>query len=589
VQTYGRIQTRSVTRFNSWLAKWPNDSLIKQIALITSLINLFISIIIWIQFDPNFMGNQFVITPTMSLFNFFSSSSDSVSTLLSGSGYAPNVGLHKFLDLKLGVDGISLFFVLLTTFITPIALLSSHSVEGKDIDNNLNYYLILILFLETLQIAVFISLDLLLFYIFFESVLIPLFLMVGMFGSSKDKVRAAYLLFLYTLWGSLFMLLALLEINNLLGSTDFSLLNITKINVQSQYIIWGGFFLAFAVKTPLWPFTGWLFRAHVEAPLSISIILAAIILKLATYGIVRILLNYFPDANFLFTPFVQAISIITLFYASLSALRSPDSKELVALSSISHCAVIVIALFSNSVSGIEGAIIVSLGHGFVSPALFIIVGGIIYIRLHTRIISHVSGLTTYMPILSIIFLVVVLSNASVPLTAGWIGEQLSLIGIFMSSPWVGLLSSFTIFLTGMFSLYAFNKIMLGDYNKLIFPIKDIARLEGALLIPLAFVPFVMGVCPIILSDPFNLVTSNLIYSFPDTSVISPALIESLDNNLTSFCTGPAALVSAFPFPRKITEIFWAKGRNNYKVRPNSHVDLVTLNPVRAHQTARDNV
>jgi len=343
------------------------NNYLKKIAIFTSLVNFIISIILWIQFDSSYIGYQFVTEFT---------------------------GL-EFIQLNLGVDGISLFFVLLTTFITPIALLSSHN----DIEKNLKFYLVSILLLETLQIAVFVVLDLLLFYIFFESVLIPLFFIVGVWGASSAKVRAAFLLFLYTLFGSLFMLLAIIQVYSYLGATDFALLSVSEISLESQKILWLAFFLAFAIKTPLWPFTGWLFRAHVEAPLSGSVILAAVILKLATYAYLRIMISFLPDATHFYSPLLQGICIITLIYASLSALRSHDSKALVALSSISHCALIVLGLFSNSIIGIEGGIIVSLGHGFISPALFIIVGGIIYSRTHSRVIQYIRGLTTYMPIL----------------------------------------------------------------------------------------------------------------------------------------------------------------------------------------------
>lgn len=420
---------------------------IKIIAIFTSLLNFIISIIFWVEFDSSYLGYQFVST---------------VSPL----------GL-EFIQFNFGIDGISLFFVLLTTFITPIALLSSHN----DIEKNLKFYLVSMLLLETLQIAVFVVLDLLLFYIFFESVLIPLFLIIGVWGASAAKVRAAFLLFLYTLFGSLFMLLAIIQIYNYLGATDFALLSVSEISLEYQKLLWLAFFLAFAIKTPLWPFTGWLFRAHVEAPLSGSVILAAVILKLATYAYLRIMISFLPDATHFYSPLLQGICIITLIYASLSALRSHDSKALVALSSISHCALIVLGLFSNSIIGIEGAIIVSLAHGWVSPALFIIVGGIIYNRTHSRVIPYIRGLSTYMPLLGILFLIFALANASIPLTTGWIGEQMALIGLFDRSPLIGALGASSIFLTACYSIYLYNRLMFGKYSEHLKPLLDLDRRE----------------------------------------------------------------------------------------------------------------
>lgn len=456
-----------------------NDSLLKKIALLTSIINFIVSFTMWIQFDPNYSGYQFV------------TQLDQIS----------------FLNIHLGVDGISLFFVLLTTFITPIALLSSHN----EIEKNLKFYLVLILLLETLQIAVFVALDLLLFYVFFESVLIPLFIIIGIWGASEAKIRAAFLLFLYTLFGSLFMLLAILNIYAHLGSTDFNLLSVTELSFSTQVYLFFAFFIAFAIKTPLWPFTGWLFRAHVEAPLSGSVILAAIILKLATYAFLRILINFLPDATYFFTPLIQGICIVTLIYASLSALRSHDSKALVALSSISHCALIVLGLFSNTVIGIIGGILVSLGHGFISPALFIIVGGIIYSRLHTRVIPYIRGLTTYMPILSIFFLIFALANASIPLTIGWVGEQMTLIGTFESSPIAGILGATSIFLTACYSIFLYNRTMFGDYSKHIAPVKDTDKKEVFVLVSLLIPTILFGIWPNFIIDSLHLSTSNLIY------------------------------------------------------------------------------
>jgi NADH-ubiquinone oxidoreductase chain 4 len=460
-----------------------DDSVLKKIAIITSIINFIISIILWIQFDSSFLGYQFVTS-----FSYL-----------------------EFIQLNLGVDGISLFFVLLTTFITPVALLSSH----KEIEKNLKFYLVSILLLETLQIGVFVVLDLLLFYIFFESVLIPLFFIVGVWGASSAKVRAAFLLFLYTLFGSLFMLLAIIQVYTYLGATDFALLSVSEISLEYQKLIWLAFCLAFAIKTPLWPFTGWLFRAHVEAPLSGSVILAAVILKLATYAYLKIMILFLPDATHFYSPLLQGICIVTLIYASLSALRSHDSKALVALSSISHCALIVLGLFSNTIIGIEGAILVSLAHGFISPALFIIVGGVIYNRTHSRVIQYMRGLTTYMPILAILFLIFALANASIPLTTGWVGEQMTLIGLFERSPVIGALGALSIFLTACYSIFLYNRLMFGNYSKYLQPLLDLDKREFIVLFTLLIPTIFFGFWPNLILDSLHMASSNYIYDIPN--------------------------------------------------------------------------
>jgi NADH-ubiquinone oxidoreductase chain 4 len=263
-----------------------------------------------------------------------------------------------------------------------------------------------------------------------------------------------------------------------------------------------------------------LFRAHVEAPLSGSVILAAVILKLATYAYLRIMISFLPDATHFYSPLLQGICIITLIYASLSALRSHDSKALVALSSISHCALIVLGLFSNTIIGIEGAILISLAHGFVSPALFIIVGGCLYVRLHSRIIQYIRGITTYMPVLSIIFLVFVLANASIPLTAGWVGEQMALIGIFERSPIIGVLGASSIFLTACYSVFLYNRLSFGAYSKHLKPVLDVDRREFIVLICLLIPTIVMGVWPNIILESLHSSVSDLIYNIPFTSEAS---------------------------------------------------------------------
>ena len=452
----------------------------KKIALLTSLINFIFSIYLWVQFDSNTTQYQFVYE-----FNELS-----------------------FCHFNIGVDGISIYFVLLTTFVTPVALLSNYNTINK----NLKYFLISFLLLETLQIAVFVVLDLLLFYIFFESVLPVLFIVIILYGSGEDKIRSALLFFLYTFAGSLFMLLAILEINNYVGSTDFQLISLYEINLSSQKLLWLAFFLAFAIKTPLWPMTGWLYRAHADSPLAGSIILAGTILKLATYGYLRVLINFLPDATHYFSPLVQTIALITIIYASLATIVQQDTKALIAYSSISHMGVVVLGLFSNTIQGIEGAILFSLAHGFVSPALFICVGGIIYERTGSRIILYIRGLVTYMPVFTILFFIFTLCNTGIPLSLNFLGEQLSLIGIWERSPLVSILGASGIVFSACYSIYLYNRLSYGSYSPYLLPLKDITRREFILLISLLIPTIALGIFPNIILDSLHTSVSTLLYN-----------------------------------------------------------------------------
>jgi len=455
------------------------NSRMKKIALNTSLINLFVSIICWIQFDGSISQYQFV----------------------------EEYNKLSIFHLYLGVDNISIYFVLLTTLITPICILSNWT----DITNKLKYFLISFLLLETLQIAVFVVLDLFLFYIFFESVLIPLFLVVGIWGASANRIRAAFLLFLYTLAGSLFMLLAILVIYGNVGSTDFKLLSLVEISFESQKYLWLAFFLSFAVKTPLAPFYIWLFRAHAESPLAGSILLAAVILKLATYGYLRVLIDLLPDATQYFSPLVQTVAIITLVYSSLATMRQIDTKGYVAYSSIGHMSVVILGLFSNNIQGIEGAILLSVAHGLVSPALFICVGGVLYSRYHTRLISYYRGMALTMPVFTIFFLCFTLFNAAVPLSLNWAGEFLSLAGIFQKSPVIGVLGASTIVLSAIYSIWLYNRISYGEFSKHLKVTKDITRREFMLLLPLLIGVVALGIYPNVILDTLHVSVTTLLY------------------------------------------------------------------------------
>jgi len=456
-----------------------NIETMKKIALTTSLITFLISLIIWYQFDSNTTQYQFV-----SEFNQL-----------------------KFLHLNLGIDGISLYFVLLTTFVTPIALLSNYN----NIKRNNKYFLISFLLLETLQMCAFVSLDLLLFYVFFESVLPILFIIIVVFGHGNDRFRSAFLLFLYTLAGSLPMLLSILIILSYIGSTDFQIISLSEISLEAQNLLWLGFFIAFAVKTPLYPFIIWLPKAHSDSPLAGSIILAATILKLATYGYIRVLIHFLPDATYYFSPLIQTIAIITIIYASLSTIIQQDTKRLIAYSSVAHMGVVVLGLFSNTIQGIEGAILLAIAHGFVSPALFTCVGGIIYDRTGKRIINYIRGLATYMPVFTILFFVFTLANTGIPLTLNFLGEQLSLIGIWQQNPIIASLGATGIVLSACYSLFLYNRLSYGTYSPHLPVLKDINRREYYLLISLLLPTIILGILPNILLNPLHSSISALIY------------------------------------------------------------------------------
>lgn len=451
----------------------------RQIALTTSLITFFISLFIWYQFDSNNTQFQFVSDFT-------------------------HLNLYH---LNFGIDGISIYFVLLTTFITPIAILSNYS-NVKD----LKFLLLSILILESLQICAFTSLDLLLFYVFFESVLPVLFIVIIIYGHGDDRFRSAFLFFLYTLAGSLPMLLSILLINSYIGSTDFQLISLYDISLDYQIIIWFGFFIAIAVKTPLYPFIIWLPKAHADSPLSGSIILAATILKLGTYGYLRVLINILPDASYYLSPLVQTIAVITIIYSSFSTIIQQDTKRLIAYSSIAHMGVVVLGLFSNSIIGIEGAILFGIAHGLISPGLFICVGGVIFDRTHTRNIISIRGLVNTMPIFTILFFMFTMANTGIPLTLNFLGEQMSLIGIFERSPIIAAFGASGIVLSAIYSLFLYNRISYGSYYPLLNPLKDVTRREFFLLVSLLIPAVLLGIWPNILLDSLHPAVTTLLYN-----------------------------------------------------------------------------
>ena len=483
-----------------------DKSQMKKFALNTSIINFIISLFVWYNFDSNTTQYQFV-------------------TSLGQFDLAEPI---QFCHLNFGVDGISLYFLLLTTFVSPIAILSNYTNIQDDLaePKPMKLFLISLLLLESLQICAFVSLDLLLFYIFFESVLPILFIVIIIFGHGMDRFRSAFLLFLYTLAGSLPMLLSILMIYNYIGSTDFQLISLYEISLDSQKLLWLGFFIAFAVKTPLYPFIIWLPKAHSDSPLAGSILLAATILKLATYGYLRVLIQILPDATHYFSPLIQSIAIISLIYASFSTIIQQDTKRLIAYSSVCHMAVVVLGLFSNTIQGIEGAILLGLAHGFVSPALFICVGGIIYDRTGTRIIKYIRGLVTYMPVFTILFFIFTLANTGIPLTLNFLGEQLSLLGIWQQNPIIAALGATGIVLSAVYSIFLYNRLSYGDYSPYLKNnvrdsnlekvqgrgiIKDINRREYFLLLALLIPTVILGIFPNVLLDSLHFSVSSLLY------------------------------------------------------------------------------
>ena len=454
---------------------------IKTIGLITSIINLFVSLIVFILFD--FSSNQFQFVQEYQEINSF--------------------------DFYLGIDGLSIYFVLLTTIISPIALLSNWT----SISENVKSYVIIILLLESLLLANFLVLDILLFYIFFESILPPLFILIGLFGSS-NKVRASFYLFLYTLFGSLFLLLSILTMSSIMGTTDFDALYKTNFNYSTQLFLFYGIFLAFAVKTPTIFLNTWLLKAHVESPLSGSIILAAIVLKLTIYGIFRLILPLLPKASLDYTYIVYLIGVITIIYASFSTLRTIDVKELIAYSSVSHAAVYLIGIFSNTIQGIEGGIALGLAHGFVSSGLFICAGGVLYDRSATRLISFYRGMAQVMPLFSILFFILSLGNCGVPLTLNFVGEFMSLYGAFERLPLLGVFASSSIVFSAAYTIYMFNRIAFGgSYSKLFeVNVSDVNKREFFILLTLVVFTVLLGIYPAPILDGLHYSVSSLIYS-----------------------------------------------------------------------------
>jgi len=456
------------------------DFLIKQIAFFSSSITFVFSLLLWIFFDNSTCNFQFI-----EYFNW---------TILFN------------INFFLGIDGISLFFIILTTLLISICILSS----WINIKKQCKIYMILFLLMESFLVIVFSTLDIIIFYIFFESILIPMFLIIGIWGSRTRKLKAAYQFFLYTLLGSLFMLLAIFYIFFETGITDFQILNTIFFSEEKEIFLWLAFFLSFSVKVPMVPFHIWLPEAHVEAPTSGSVILAGVLLKMGTYGLLRFLICLFPYASVFFTPLVFTMSVIAIIYTSLTTLRQIDLKKIIAYSSIAHMGFVTIGIFTFNLSGIEGSLIIMLSHGFVSSGLFLCIG-IIYDRYHTRLIKYYSGLTQVMPIFSFFFLFFSVSNLAFPATSSFTGEFLTLIGCFFNSTITSFLALTSMVFCAAYSLWLCNRILFGSLvSRYITYYTDINRRECALLLPLVFCIIWVGVYPEVFIDPIHLSVVNLL-------------------------------------------------------------------------------
>ena len=398
------------------------------IALFTSLANFLLILFVWHSFDESFSGFQFI----------------EEKNWISG-----------YIKFKLGIDGISILFIILTAFIAPISIISCIN----SIKKRLNEFLISILILESFIIGVFCSLDLIVFYLFFEAGLIPMFLIIGIWGGPR-RVYSAYKFFLFTLLGSVLMLAAIIFIYWSVGTTDYTEIYKLKIPTEYQYVLWLAFFSSFAVKTPMWPFHTWLPDAHVEAPTAGSVLLAAILLKMAGYGFIRFSLGLFPVASEIFTPLIYVLSVVAIIFTSLIALMQEDMKKLIAYSSIAHMGFVTLGIFTLQQQGIEGSIIQMISHGLVSAALFFSVG-IVYDRMHSRMISTYGGLVDIIPKYSVFLMIFVLASLGLPGTSGFVGEFLILMGAFKDNFLVAVLASIGVILGAAYILWLYKRVVFG--------------------------------------------------------------------------------------------------------------------------------
>jgi NADH-quinone oxidoreductase subunit M len=457
-----------------------NNSAI-YISIFSSLATFLLSLFIWYCLDPTSSDFQFLEEKTW---------------------------INDFIKFKLGVDGISILFIVLTTLITPICIISCiNSVKVR-----VKEFLIAILVLETFMIGVFCSLDLVVFYLFFEAGLIPMFLIIGVWGGAR-RVYSAFKFFLFTLLGSVLMLVAIIVIYWVTGTTDVTQIYEIKIPSEYQNLLWLAFFSSFAVKMPMWPVHTWLPDAHVEAPTAGSVILAAILLKMAGYGFLRFSLPMFPLASEYFTPLIYILSITAILYTSLVALMQEDMKKLIAYSSVAHMGYVTLGIFTFTKQGIEGSIFQMISHGLISAALFLCVG-VVYDRLHSRMISAYGGLVNYLPKYSFLFVVFALAGLGLPGTSGFLGEFLVLVGTFQKNYLVAMLATIGVILGAAYMLWLTKRVIFGNVNNAeIKNLKDIYNKEFLMLGTLALLVIFFGFYPAPLMDTLNVPIDNLINNY----------------------------------------------------------------------------
>ena len=455
-----------------------NNSTAKYVSLFTTAVNFLISIYLWVSFDPSTSNFQFI---------------------------EDRAWIKGFINYKVGVDGISILFIILTTFITPLCIISVNNSVKK----RLRDFLIAILILESFMIGVFCALDLVVFYLFFEAGLIPMFLIIGIWGGPR-RVYSAFKFFLYTLLGSVLMLVAIISIYWISGTTDVIKLYELGIDAKYQNLLWLAFFSSFAVKTPMWPVHTWLPDAHVEAPTAGSVLLAAILLKMAWYGFIRFSLGLFPVASEVFTPLIYALSVIAIIVTSLIALMQEDMKKLIAYSSVAHMGFVTLGVFTIQQQGIEGSIIQMISHGLVSAALFLCVG-VVYDRMHSRLISSYGGIVTIIPKYSILFMIFTLAALGLPGTSGFVGEFLILMGVFKDNFLVAVLASIGVIIGAAYMLWLYKRVVFGKLiNSDLKSMMDLDRSEYFILTCLAIPTLYFGFYPDPLINTIEVSVNDLI-------------------------------------------------------------------------------